>query len=176
MKFQTLQELQDSVRQGDVYKYKFFWGGFLSNWYDRAFVVEGVKYWCVEQYMMQKKALCFDDFEIATKIMQSLDQREIKQLGREVRGYVDEKWASVRQQVVYEGNYAKFKCNEDLGRYLVRTGDKVLVEASPYDTLWGIGMGESSPLIGNPLNWNGQNYLGFVLMAVREELRKEGVQ
>lgn len=60
-----------------------------------------------------------------------------------------------------------------LTKYLLSTEQKILVEASPYDKLWGIGLSENSSGVDNPLNWQGRNFLGFALMEVREKLRKE---
>lgn len=171
MKLLTVEELKERYNNREKLEFKFFWGGFLSNWYESEFVVNGVDYWCVEQYMMAKKAELFGDTAIQEAIMRSTDQREIKQFGREVRGYIEEQWASVRKQVVFDGNVAKFAQREDIGTYLIRTGNKILVEASPFDKIWGVGMASDSPLIKNPNNWLGTNYLGFVLMAVREELK-----
>lgn len=99
----------------------------------------------------------------------------IKKLGRQVQGYDDAVWAKVRQQISVRGNYEKFSQNEDLKEYLLSTGDKILVEASPKDIIWGIGLDEVSPDAPKPGNWRGQNILGFALMEVREIIKSKNI-
>lgn len=171
MDMMTLKELQIRYNDGERFKYNFFWGGYLSNWFESSFVVDGKYYWCTEQYMMAKKAELFKDFEIQDKIMNSLDQREIKSLGRKIRNFNDSVWDKNKVQIVFDGNMAKYKTNKNLQIYLLNQKDKILVEASPYDKIWGIGLGkENSKIIENPNNWQGLNLLGFTLMAVRDAL------
>lgn len=171
MNIMTLEELQTQYNNGERFKYNFFWGGYLSNWFESSFVVDGKYYWCTEQYMMAKKAELFNDFEIQEKIMKSLDQREIKSLGRKIRNFNDSVWDKNKVQIVYDGNIAKYQTNKDLQIYLLNQKNKILVEASPYDKIWGIGLGkENSKIIENPNNWQGLNLLGFTLMAVRDAL------
>ena len=100
------------------------------------------------------------------------DPKEIKALGREVRNFDESIWQNYRMEIVITGNLHKFMDNEDLREFLLSTGDKILVEASPYDTVWGIGMKEDDPDCRNPRLWKGENLLGFALMDVREKLSK----
>ena len=69
-------------------------------------------------------------------------------------------------------NLLKFSQNQNFKDFLLSTGDKILVEASPYDRIWGIGMLETDNRAENPLLWNGENLLGFALMEVRDQLRR----
>ena len=171
MKLLTRQEIVTRYNNGEDLDFVFFWGGYLSNWFESAFEIEGITYFCVEQYMMAMKAKTFNDSITLQKIMCSNDQKEVKQLGREVKNYIDEVWVKERIKVVYDGNLSKFTQNEGLKNYILHTNDKVLVEASPYDKIWGIKLGKDNPLVNNPNNWLGENYLGFTLMAVRESIK-----
>lgn len=158
----------------------FFWGHedrgkgltkvCLSQWYQCPFVVEGQYYNCAEQYMMAEKARIFGDEEIRQQILAEYSQMAMKKLGRKVRDYDDEIWKEKRFDVVVKGNIAKFSQNEKLLDFLLSTDDKILVEASPKDTVWGIGLDESSPEAIQPRKWIGENLLGFALMEVRDIL------
>ena len=160
----------------------FFWGNrksskitrtCFSQWYDRGFVIDGIQYKCAEQYMMAQKARVFGDDEIFELILKSDDPKDIKALGRKVKGFNSDLWNENKFRIVLEGNYAKFSQNEDLRDFLMSTNDKILVEASPYDKIWGIGMRESEDGVNNPKNWKGTNLLGFAIMQVRDMLMKE---
>lgn len=140
----------------------------LSQWYECDFTVDGIRYHTAEQYMMAQKALLFNDKESYHKIMTANKPREYKAIGRKIKGFNQDIWDERKYDIVYEGNYAKFYQNEALGRFLEHTEDKVLVEASPFDEIWGIKMSEDNPDIYNPEKWNGQNLLGFILMDVRD--------
>jgi len=153
-------------------KYVFFYGGIYSQWYQSPFTIDGIEYNCAEQYMMHQKALLFNDEVTAYAIMQEKDPRFQKQLGRQVEGFDKDKWDAHSRDVVYKGNLAKFSQNPILLDELLSTGDKIIVEASPTDTIWGIGMGMYSIGVENPANWNGLNWLGQAIMLVRNELRK----
>ena len=150
--------------------YVFFWDGIYSQWYNAPMVIDGITYNCCEQYMMHQKALTFGDTETAELIMKTESPRDQKALGRQVKNFDKAKWNSVCVGIVYKGNYAKFSQNVDLADELLATGNKIIVEASPYDTIWGIGMGEKEPGIKNPANWKGLNLLGWSIMLVRKEL------
>ena len=163
-------------------EYLFFWGhhgkankitkACLSQWYSCLFTVDGIQYNCAEQFMMAEKARIMGDEDSQMKILASTDPQEIKALGREVSNYDDAKWNAHKTAVVIKGNFHKFKGNGDLRDFLLDTGDKILVEASPYDTIWGIGMKEDNPDCLIPRNWKGENLLGFCLMEVRNFVRK----
>ena len=112
------------------------------------------------------------DEDTRKRILASTDPKEIKALGREVRNFDEYKWQKHRMEIVITGNLHKFMDNEELKVFLLGTRDKILVEASPYDTVWGIGMKEDDPDCRNPRLWKGENLLGFALMDVREKLSK----
>lgn len=143
----------------------------FSQWYPCRFNVENVAYNCAEQYMMAGKAIIFRDWITLCDIMMEDDPREQKKLGRGVRNFDNDTWLANARDIVYQGNLAKFSQNEYLRSKLLETGDAILVEASPYDKLWGIGIGEDHPDINNPDRWQGKNWLGEVLMRVRTTLR-----
>lgn len=146
--------------------------GYLSNWYLRDFTIDGKNYCCVEQYMMEQKALLFADYEIAEQIMKTRDQKRMQDLGRAVRNFVSVIWDGRKQLIVYTGIIAKFEQNPDLLGRLISTGTATLVECSRSDKIWGIGMGMDDPDAANPAAWKGQNLLGFTLMAARTELTR----
>lgn len=155
--------------------FEFFFGAEhpFSNWHQSSFEVEGVTYSCMEQFMMHRKALLFGDAEAAGKIMMTWAPKEHKALGRKVAGFDEAVWREHREQIVLAGALAKFGQNEDLQRRLLASGHKMLVEASPYDTIWGIGMPKADPRATNPGQWPGQNLLGKILCRVRDILREQ---
>ncbi len=144
----------------------------LSQWYDCLFEIEGVRYRTAEQYMMSQKALLFGDREINERIMKAPDPKAFKQLGKKVRGFDDNMWKKERCNIVVRGNYAKFSQNEPLKEFLLGTGENILVEASPYDKIWGIGLSANNKKAENPNLWKGLNLLGCCLMEVRDMLRE----
>lgn len=159
----------------------FFWGhtdrkedvnkSCLSQWYMCSFVVDNVSYNCAEQFMMAEKARIFGDDDTWQQIMASYDPMTIKKLGRKVRNFNAYVWKKNCQQIVKRGNLAKFSQNQKLLEYLLGTGDKILVEASPKDTIWGIGLAEDASEASNPRLWQGENLLGFTLMEARDMLK-----
>lgn len=155
--------------------YVFFWGGICSQWYASDFEIDGQKFTCAEQYMMYKKALLFEDEEVANAIMRTQNPREQKALGRKVRGFDKDKWEAHCKEYVYEGNYAKFTQNPELLEELESYGNREIVEASPEDKIWGIGMHETHPDILDKTKWQGTNWLGEAIMRVRETLKEEKV-
>ncbi|CAH2213487.1 NADAR family protein [Tepidibacter aestuarii] len=176
-----LKSLIYDYNNGKNLDYIFFWGhqpnkngkitkSCFSQWWMSEFSIGLDKYCCMEQYMMAEKARLFGDKEIKKEIMECKDPKEIKRLGRKVRNFDEEIWNDVKHSIVLNGNYNKFIQNDDLREFLISTGDKILVEASPYDNIWGIGMSADNENINNPLSWKGQNLLGFALMEVRDEL------
>lgn len=146
--------------------------GYLSNWYLSNFIIEGMLFSSMEQYMMYKKAMCFDDQLVASKILETKDVAEIKALGRQVSNYNDSIWNGMRQILIYEGLLAKFTQNEDLKEKLISTGDAILAECAVKDRIWGIGLSMTSPKRLDIYQWNGQNLLGYALMLVRNRISK----
>lgn len=158
----------------------FFWGHTskssnvgkhcLSQWYMCSFMVDDVCYNCAEQYMMAEKARLFGDDEVWHQIMESCDPMAIKKFGRTVKNFNVDVWERNCREIVKKGNFAKFSQSNQLMEYLLGTGNKILVEASPKDTICGIGLSEDSPKACNPHLWRGENLLGFALMDVRDML------
>jgi ribA/ribD-fused uncharacterized protein len=148
-------------------KFYYFWRGPLSNWYPSEFMdYKGNLYNCVEQYMMAKKALLFNDVQTYADIMAQDSPRNMKSLGRRVKNYVQDTWDNFNMEIVWFGCFLKFTQNPDLQTFLLNTGDKYLVEASPYDRVWGIGYSEKDAP-ANMGTW-GENKLGNVLTSVRD--------
>lgn len=165
-------------------KFLFFWGHqpskdgsitktCFSQWWESSFIFEGIEYKSAEHWMMAKKAALFGDKEILDKILVCKSPAEAKKLGREIRNYENELWLANRFQIVKEGNLHKFSQNNELKTFLLNTLDRVIVEASPVDAIWGIGMTSDNNDCNNPEKWKGLNLLGFALMEVRDELRKK---
>lgn len=142
----------------------------LSNWHVAPFEYRGHRFNCVEQFMMFSKAKLFGDNEAAAKILAAQDQKTQKALGREVRGFDEAVWAAKRVNIVSVGCREKFRQNPQLLQALLATGDTILAEASPYDRIWGIGLGADDPRAADPKEWRGTNLLGQVLMDVRRML------
>lgn len=156
-------------------KFTFFWNGPFSQWEPAEFTIDGTVYNCAEQYMMAEKARLFEDYDTLECIMESEDPREQKSLGRKVRGFNAERWHSFAKEVVYEGNYAKFTQNKDLLEKLLATKGTTLVEASPYDCIWVIGLRATDKKAKDRSQWRGTNWLGEILTGLREDLISEGL-
>lgn len=179
----NLNNLISDYAGGKNLEYICFWGhhpkkdgsitkSCFSQWWKSSFNIGHVKYLFMEQYMMVEKARLFGDKEIEEKIMSSNNPKEIKGLGRKVKGFDEKIWDNIKYSIVVNGNYNKFMQNEKLKTFLLSTEDKILVEASPYDNVWGIQMSENDVDIKNPELWRGENLLGFALMEVRNEIRR----
>ena len=166
-------------------KYLFFYGSIYSQWYPSKFVDpklkgtqdvvgQSLEFNCAEQYMMFHKALLFDDTNSVMKIMNSDSPAEQKRLGRRVKNFDYDEWDKVKFDVVTRGNYLKFGQNPELYEQLLDTAKNnyILVEASPVDPIWGIGLDqdEDRELLVNEANWKGENLLGKAIMAAREKL------
>jgi ribA/ribD-fused uncharacterized protein len=152
----------------------FFWGGIFSQWYSCDFVdSHDVKYTSTEQYMMAKKALAHGDYKAVQEVMDCDDPREQKAIGRKITNYSDEIWSPKRYQVVVDGNFYKFSQNPKLKELLLSTGNKIIVEASPYDKIWGIGLATYDDKVLDESKWDGENLLGKAIMKVRSLLIKE---
>ncbi len=170
--------------KGEEIEFVFFWAhhsrskesidkSCLSQWFERDFQYKNVKYLTAEHWMMAEKAKLFKDDNSLKLILNSKTAKDAKALGRKVRGFDIPTWTSCCESIMKNGIYLKFKQNKDLREYLNSTGNKILVEASPYDNIWGIGMKNGDNGIENPNNWKGLNLLGYALMEVRDKLRNE---
>ena len=179
----NLPWLIEKIQMGKTPKFLFFWGhqpgkdgqitaSCFSQWWESSpFVVEGITYTSAEHWMMAEKARLFTDEEMRQRILQTESAAEAKKLGRLVRNFDEARWTAARWEIVVQGNRAKFQEHRALGAFLIQTGDRVLVEASPFDRIWGIGMGKNHPDAATPARWKGLNLLGFALMQVRAELK-----
>ena len=177
----SLDQLLEVIADGGQPKYLAFWGhqpqpngqigkGCLSQGWPAAFSVDGETYASAEHFMMAAKALLFGDVEMAARIREAPHPEAAKALGREVRGFDEQLWAQRRFDLVVTGNLAKFSQHPALRNFLRTTGGRVLVEASPVDRIWGIGLTADHEHATSPEHWRGLNLLGFALMEVRHQL------
>lgn len=182
MNIRSVDELITEHNEGQSFKYVYFWGhtpkqqdqvdkSCFSNWFPAEFTVDDNNYATAEHYMMAEKARLFGDEENRQKILQCRTPGEAKKLGRMVKNFDEGVWKEHRFQIVVDGCYAKFKQNSALGEFLLRTGERIIVEASPYDRIWGIGLTTSNEKALDPNKWRGLNLLGFALMEVRQKIR-----
>ena len=151
----------------------YFYGGPFSNWATSPFILPdgNITVHNAEQAFMFCKAVFFKDQDIAYQIILETNPKKAKKLGREIKGYDDKKWEKQRFYEMVYVNIHKYSQNKAFGTALIETKDRVLVEASPYDKIWGVGLDENNDLILDHKNWKGQNLLGKALMEVREKLR-----
>jgi ribA/ribD-fused uncharacterized protein len=182
MNVRTVESLVAACRAGADPTYFFFWGHrsregervgkwCLSQWWPAPFEVDGTRYPTAEHFMMAEKARLFGDADAAARILATADPSKAKGLGRKVRGYDDATWSAHRYAIVVRGNLAKFGHNPALAAFLTHLREDVLVEASPVDAIWGIGLAEKDLDARDPERWRGLNLLGFALTEVREHLR-----
>lgn len=144
--------------------------GFLSQWHISRFTEHGLDFNCAEQYMMYQKAILFQDKKTAQKILRAMEPKAQKRLGRKVQGFDDGVWQEKRIDIVKQGNRLKFQQNPSLLKKLCQTTGE-LVEASPYDAIWGIGMKASDPKLIDRSQW-GLNLLGKILVELREDFKQ----
>lgn len=144
----------------------------FSQWWPSTFTIDGVEYFHAEGFMMAAKARLFGDSATLDQILQAPNPAVAKQLGRLVTNFDEEVWVARRYELVVQGNVAKYSQAPDLASYLQSTAPKVLVEASPRDVIWGIGLGANNPRAQIPSEWRGKNLLGFALTEVRELLAR----
>ncbi len=173
-----IEELIRRHAAGERVRYVFFWGHqprrdgahCLSQWAPSPFTVDGVRFETAEHYMMWAKAMLFGDGRTAARVLTATHPKAAKDLGRQVRDFDQQTWVDARVEIVKAANIAKFQQNAAMGDYLRGTGDRVLVEASPLDRIWGIGLAAEDPRAADPERWRGLNLLGFALMDVRSTI------
>ncbi|MEW2302822.1 NADAR family protein [Streptomyces sp. NPDC006655] len=181
----SVEALIRAVRAGARIKYLHFWGhrprpdgqvsaSCLSQWWPSPFVVDGVEYATAEHWMMAAKARLFADAEAERRVLAAAHPAEAKKAGRLVRGFDEATWQRERLGIVTEGSVHKFAADAGLRDFLLGTGDRVLVEASPVDRVWGIGLAATDAGADDPERWKGANLLGFALMGARERLLADG--
>ena len=179
----TVDELEAAIAGGFEPKYVFFWGhqpssdgrvtkACFSQWWEGPFSADGIEYRTAEHFMMASKARLFDDAVTLERILAAPHPKQAKDLGRSVAGFEEAVWLAHRFEYVVAGNLAKFSQNPELADFLLGTGMRVLVEASPVDRIWGIGLPGDSPDAARPDRWKGLNLLGFALMEVRYQLSR----
>lgn len=181
----SVSDLVRTIDAGAKPKYIFFWShrtaqtgsitwACLSQWYFSPFCVNGLVYPTAEHYMMAEKARLFGDLHTLENILAAPSPASAKALGRTVQGFDGSVWAKNRCRIVINGSFEKFRQNPDLLAFLLATGKGILVEASPSDKIWGIGLAENDFEAKNPTKWPGLNLLGFALMEVRARLTTLG--
>jgi len=179
-----LDEIMNRVQRGEYIQAVYFLshierpGGALtpacfSQWYPAEFELDGQHYVHAEQYMMAEKARLFDDQATLDAILQTSSPGKAQALGRSVQGFDEDQWREARFNIVVHGNIAKFSQNAALKTFLLNTGDKLLVETSPINCIWGIGLSAKDERAANPLRWRGLNLLGLALMQTRAALRSQ---
>ena len=173
----TTMEVAAAVSAGHKVRFLFFWGhrpprdggvgrGCLSQWWPARFEVDGISFATAEHYMMWRKAMLFGDDRVAEQILAAPHPHRAKALGRQVADFDHHVWEAQRCGIL-----ARFGQHSDLHAYLLGTGERILVEASPVDRVWGIGLAAEDPHASDPTRWRGLNLLGFALMKVRDALR-----
>lgn len=178
-----MEQLLAAESAGERLKFLPFWshvppagGGIgahvLSQWFPHEFDHEGTRYRTAEHYMMAAKARLFHDADALASILAARTPGEAKHLGREVRGFDADVWDGACVAIVRDGSVAKFGSTPELRAYLVGTGLRVLIEASPLDRTWGIGLERNDPAVERPAQWKGRNLLGFALMQARAVLAR----
>jgi len=175
----TIKSIQ---KTGKPVKYLLFWGhqpsksgeitkSCFSQWWEADFTINGIVYKSAEHYMMAEKARLFKDEMILNKILKSKSPAAAKKLGRQINNFNDKLWNQKRYDIVKTANYHKFNQNEVLKTFLLQSKKRILVEASPVDKIWGIGLSVDDENALNPKKWKGLNLLGFALMEVRDMLQ-----
>jgi ribA/ribD-fused uncharacterized protein len=177
-----LVAVRDAEARGKPAKLVLFWGhkpdsdgrtgrGCFSQWWPAPFTVDDVRYPTAEHWMMAGKARLFEDAAGLAAVLAAKSPGAAKAAGRKVRGFDEQAWAAARYDIVLAGSLAKFIQHRDLAEVLLRTGDQILVEASPFDRIWGIGLSANHPDATRPSRWRGLNLLGFALMDTRDQVR-----
>lgn len=177
----SVESLLERLSAGERLRFLYFWGhrpradgvvsaACFSQWYHAPFHVDGRRYATAEHWMMAEKARLFVDEAALERVLAKEDPAAAKAAGRGVLGFDEAMWRRHRFEIVIRGNQAKFAQHAGLRAFLAGTGDRVLVEASPVDAIWGIGLAADDPRAQDPARWLGLNLLGFALMQVRETL------
>ncbi|MEE1756905.1 NADAR family protein [Streptomyces sp. SP18CS02] len=179
---EKIDSLTERFIRGERVRFLHFWGhtpkkegtagaSCLSQWWPSPFTVDGVEYATAEHWMMAAKARLFGDAEAERLAVGAADPALAKKAGRLVRGFDEAIWKRERFAIVVRGSVHKFGQDPALRDYLLATGDRVLVEASPVDRIWGIGLAADDERAHDPTRWRGLNLLGFALMEARDQLR-----
>jgi len=153
----------------------YFWNSLYSQWYTTSnqFQENGIDYPNAEKYMMVKKANVFKDYKILNEMVKSDNPRLIKKLGRKIKNFDDKTWDKYKIDIVTQASYLKFTQNPELLKIMIEHKDLTLVEASPEDKIWGIGLHFSNDNVLDETKWQGENLLGKCLMKARDRIIKE---
>jgi len=181
----SVEWLKSQIERQNNPEYLFFWGhtpmkpgavdkSCFSQWYPSSFIVDGIVYLTAEHWMMVKKASLFNDSASLENILSAEKPAEAKAIGRSVKNFDPEIWSASSYDIV-KGNRHKFWQNIEMKNFLLQSGDKIIVEASPADPIWGIGLPQDRKEAKNPFQWRGTNLLGFALMEVRDLLRSNSI-
>jgi ribA/ribD-fused uncharacterized protein len=154
-------------------KYVFFWNSELSNWFPTKFRYKNITFFNSEQAFMWEKAIFFGDTATAALILKTPSPNQCKKLGRQIKNFNTDVWLREGYEIMIAVNMAKFSQNSRLKAILLSTGDKILVESSPYDKIWGIGLHHDDDKVLDERNWKGMNLLGKSLMEVRNNLKNK---
>lgn len=130
-------------------------------------------YHSTEQWMMAEKARLMNDPASVQRILKAAKPSKCKSLGRKVQNWNKELWLANRETIVLRGNLAKFSQNPGLRKAILDTGDRTLVEASPGDTIWGIGLSKDDNRCNNPETWRGLNLLGKAITKARNIIKTQ---
>lgn len=152
----------------------YFYTEFYSNWHPCKFIdpINRIEFSNSEQCFMYYKAKFFHDDEIADLIAETPNPKDNKNLGRRIQNYNEDAWRCVRLGFMVYANFLKFSQNQEFKIGLLNTGEKILVEASKVDKIWGVGLSQNDDLILDEKNWLGLNCLGSALMLVRKKLKE----
>ena len=152
----------------------FFWSGqsLFSNWTDTLFVWNNRKLHNAETGMMIQKALLFKDMPAVKRMMIHQNPRLVKHIGRTVENFDKDIWHEKCVDLVVEILLCKFSQNADCKEELLSSGNKVIVESSVYDNIWGIGLATNDDRILDEANWKGLNLLGEALMKTRTLIKE----
>ena len=175
----SIDWLKKEIKKGITFDYIYFFGHtkdsyevitkiYFSQWFPLGFSENGVHYNTAEHYMMAKKATLFGDTEALAKILAADTPNVAKELGRKVKNFDATIWEKNASAYVTQGNFLKFSQYDNLKEFLISTGNSIIVEASPYDKIWGIGLAQHDNASLNPDTWKGTNLLGFAIMEARD--------
>lgn len=169
----NVEEVLKRYDDGRQLKFEIFYDGDFAQFEKSNFTIKNVNYFCVEHYLLASRAILFNDKEMLEKIMESKSIRQAKIFGKNIRNFNQEVWDKHKLNMSYVSNLCKFQQDEVLKFKLLETENSILVNADVYDDVWGIGKKITDLDIRNPHSWRGENYLGFILMKIREDFKNE---
>jgi ribA/ribD-fused uncharacterized protein len=156
-------------------EYLFFWrsdheNGWLSNLYILPFTIDDIIFKSVEHYIVYNKAKVFNDIEFFDSILNTKNSVHLKKYEKK---YNNDILVDNCFNILYIGIRNKFNQNLLYKQKLINTGNKIIIYASPFDNLLGIGMNEIDTYKLNENKWQklikNKNILGNILMLIRDE-------